>query len=156
MLYVIQICLQAVSKSVWHIPLLCVQWKTPPDGQRNCTKHVDFYSKNKFEKLVRLVGFIIRIFTIYGHLNVIFSSNLFEQDLKRQRVLQYPACIKICWSTGLLAKCIRKFERFINWPKLRITSCPFSPVHDNKTTFQHALTNESNKANGEICWIRVT
>jgi len=36
-------CSQAVSKSVWHIPLLCVQWKTPDDGQRNCPKHVDFY-----------------------------------------------------------------------------------------------------------------
>jgi len=30
------------------------------DGQRNCPKHVEFYSKNKFEKLVHLVGFIIR------------------------------------------------------------------------------------------------
>ena len=39
--------------------LLCVQWKTPDDGQRNCPKHVEFYSKNKFEKLVHLVGFII-------------------------------------------------------------------------------------------------
>ena len=52
---------QAVSKPVWHIPLLCVQWKTPDDGQRNCPKHVKFYSKNKFEKLVHLVGFIVRI-----------------------------------------------------------------------------------------------
>ena len=42
--------------------LLCVQWKIPDDGQRNCPKHVDFYSKNKFEKLVPLVGFIIRIY----------------------------------------------------------------------------------------------
>jgi len=53
------ILLQAVSKPVWHIPLLCVQWKTPDDGQRNYPKHVEFYSKNKFEKLVHLVGFII-------------------------------------------------------------------------------------------------
>jgi len=45
---------------VWHIPLLCVQWKTPDNGQRNCPKHVEFQSKNKFEKLVHLVGFIIR------------------------------------------------------------------------------------------------
>jgi len=29
-------------------------------GQRNCPEHVEFYSKNKFEKLVHLVGFIIR------------------------------------------------------------------------------------------------
>jgi len=31
-------------------------------GQRNCLKHVEFYSKNKFEKLVHLGGFIIRIY----------------------------------------------------------------------------------------------
>ena len=54
-------CSQAVSKPVWHIPLLCVQWKTRDDGQRNCPKHVEFYSKNKFEKLVHLVGFITRM-----------------------------------------------------------------------------------------------
>ena len=52
----------AVSKPVWHIPLLWVQWKAPDDGPRNCPKHVEFYSKNKFEKLVHLVGFIIRIY----------------------------------------------------------------------------------------------
>jgi len=39
---------QAVSKPVWHIPLLCVQWKAHDDGQRNCPKHVEFCSKNKF------------------------------------------------------------------------------------------------------------
>ena len=42
--------------------LLCAQWKTPDDGQRDWPKHVEFYSKNKFEKLVHLVGFIIRIY----------------------------------------------------------------------------------------------
>ena len=74
--YVIQLCWRlasrirtepvrpdpVVSKRVWHIPLLCVQRKTPDDGQRNCPKHVEFYFKNKFEKLVHLVGFIIRIY----------------------------------------------------------------------------------------------
>jgi len=50
------------SKPVWHIPLLCVQWKTPDAGQRNCLKHVEFYPKNKFEKSVHLVDFIIRIY----------------------------------------------------------------------------------------------
>jgi hypothetical protein len=56
-------CSQAVSKPVWHTPLLCLQWKTPDDGQRNCLKHVEFHSKNKFDKLVHLVGFIIRNLT---------------------------------------------------------------------------------------------
>ena len=75
-------CSQVVSKPVWHIPLLelqfhsdparklsanlcgiyhrCVQWKIPDDGQRNCPKHVEIQFKNKFEKLANLVGFIIR------------------------------------------------------------------------------------------------
>jgi len=57
----IQVCWQAVTKSVWHIPPLCVQWKPPDDGQRNCPKHVEFYSKNKSEKLVDPVSFIITI-----------------------------------------------------------------------------------------------
>jgi len=46
------------------------QWKTPDDGQRNCPKNVEFYSKNKFEKLVHLVDFILKIkfgwFTIFA------------------------------------------------------------------------------------------
>jgi hypothetical protein len=53
-------CSQAVSRPVWHIPLLCVQWKTPDDGQGNCPKHVEFHSKNKFKKLVHVAGFIVR------------------------------------------------------------------------------------------------
>ena len=36
--------------------------KSPDDGERNCLKHVEFYSKNKFEKLVHLVGFNIQIY----------------------------------------------------------------------------------------------
>jgi len=35
---------------------------TADDGQRNWPKYVEFYSKNKFEKLVHLVGFIIRAY----------------------------------------------------------------------------------------------
>jgi hypothetical protein len=39
-------CSQAVSKPVWHIPLLCAQCKTRDDGKKKCPKHVEFYSKN--------------------------------------------------------------------------------------------------------------
>ena len=38
------------------------QRKTPDDGQRNCPKRVEFNSKNKIEKLMHLVGFIIKIY----------------------------------------------------------------------------------------------
>ena len=41
--------------------LLCIQYCTPDDGQKTCPKHVDLYSKNKFEKLMHLVCFFTRI-----------------------------------------------------------------------------------------------
>jgi len=44
-------CSQAVSKPVWHIPLLRAQWKVSDDGQTNCPKHIEFCSKNKFRKI---------------------------------------------------------------------------------------------------------
>ena len=53
-------CLKAVIKSAWHIPVPKVQWKTPHDGQRNCPEHVEFLDKNKFGKLVRLLGLLTR------------------------------------------------------------------------------------------------
>ena len=55
--------------------LLCVQWKTPDDGQRNCLKHVEFYSKNKFQKLVHLVGFIIRTKPTTGKSHILSSDS---------------------------------------------------------------------------------
>jgi hypothetical protein len=58
-------CSKAVYKPVWHIPLLSVQWITADGGQRNCPKHVEFHFQNKFEKLVHLVGFIIKKFVFF-------------------------------------------------------------------------------------------
>jgi len=56
--YVMQVmltaCLQAVSKPVC-IAVCTV--KTHDDGQRNCPKYVEFYSKSKIEKLVLSVWF---------------------------------------------------------------------------------------------------
>jgi hypothetical protein len=42
--------------------LLAVCTVLSDDGHRNCPKHVEFYSKNKFEKLVHLVCFITRTY----------------------------------------------------------------------------------------------
>ena len=42
------------------------------DGQRNCPKHVEFHSKNKSEKLVHLVGFIMqKLFPLF-YLSLIY------------------------------------------------------------------------------------
>ena len=53
----------------------------PDDGQRNCPKHVEFYSKNKFEKLEHFVGF-------YGNLSwctVTWTSNSIKTPDDGQR-----------------------------------------------------------------------
>jgi len=74
----ILILLASCQQTYMTLPLLCVQWKTPDDGQRNCPKHVEFHSKNKFEKWMRLVGFIIRKFIMmHCHINVKLLHNLF-------------------------------------------------------------------------------
>ena len=57
-----------LSAYLYDMPLLCVQWKTPDDGQRNCPKHIELYSKNKFEKFVHRVGFHYKNFSLmYSH-----------------------------------------------------------------------------------------
>jgi len=60
-------CQQAVSITCMTYTYRCMYSARllPDDGQRNCLKHVEFYSKNKFEKLVHLVGFIIRKRSVY-------------------------------------------------------------------------------------------
>ena len=57
------ILLESCQQTRMTIPMLCVQWKTPDDGQRNCPKHV-VSIQNKFVKLEHLVGFIRRIFSV--------------------------------------------------------------------------------------------
>ena len=50
--------------------------KTPDDGQRNCPKHAEFYSKSKFEELVHIVRFVIRICKLRFSLREMGVDNL--------------------------------------------------------------------------------
>ena len=73
-------CLKAVYKPVWHIPVPNVQWRTPDDGQRNCSKHVEFLDKNKLGKLVRLLVLLkrnaVKLFEITVEQEVLPLHNL--------------------------------------------------------------------------------
>jgi len=60
---------------------VCTVKKTPDDGQRNCPKHVEFYSKNIFQNIVHLVGFIIRIY---------------HDARSPERQIPYENCVYIC------------------------------------------------------------
>ena len=58
--------------------LLCVQWKTPDDGQRNCPKHVEFNSKIKFSEISASSWFYYKKFiTMHGHMNAKFGDASF-------------------------------------------------------------------------------
>jgi len=90
-------CSQVINKPVWHIPLLCVQRKTPDDGQRNCLKHVDFDSKNKFEKLMHLVGFVKRNVSQY---TVIWTSKwlIFVMSILKHLKTLTQTCLWWWWN----------------------------------------------------------
>jgi hypothetical protein len=73
-------------------PLSCVQWKTPDDGQRNCRDRVEFHSKNKYEKLLHLVCFIIGIFSLYTQ-----QWYMSYSSVDRLRAGSgYPSCLQTC------------------------------------------------------------
>jgi hypothetical protein len=106
-------CSQAVSKPVWHIPLLCVQWKTPDDRQRNCLKHVQFYSKNKFWEISASSWFY------YNNLSgctVTWKSNLsFTTNIRWTPILSNPSVSE--W----------RILRIINWTAWSVTYTPRTP-----------------------------
>jgi len=94
--------------------LLCVQWKTPDDGQKNCPKHVEFYSKKKFEKLMHLVGFSIRIYqdarSPERQTNIHFWSYLAQFFLERvmfqTKVVQKIKTRILCSTNFLRKSCV--------------------------------------------------
>jgi hypothetical protein len=47
-------------------------------GRKTSPKHVEFYSKNKFEKLVHLVGFVIKIYHAARSSECQIQSDKFE------------------------------------------------------------------------------
>ena len=58
--------------------------------RRTVRKNVEFYSKNKFEKLVHLVGFIIRVYGRVKTRNAIGTNKEFAlslKDLKGRRLI---------------------------------------------------------------------
>ena len=66
---------------------------TPDDGHRNCPKHVESYSKNKFEKLLHLVGFIIRIYhdaRSPERQNVVLDLQLHIYSIEQSRISTLP------------------------------------------------------------------
>jgi len=128
-----------LSANLYDIPLLCVQWKTPDDGHRNCPKHVEFYPKNKFEKLVHLVGFIIWIYhdarspesqipvqsffaacpagsTLLITLVYCYNETIKLVDPRTNCLLQYAS-----WQSYM-----QSIKEWDGWKKLKCSYCPLT------------------------------
>jgi hypothetical protein len=117
---------QSVSKPVWHTIAVCTV-KTPDDGYRNCRKHVEFYSKNTFEKLVHLVGFITGTNYAASH-HTRSSSGFFLSTWICKISLQFPAVPAVdlyakirsehagrnCNTSDLYSGCV-KFESWLGY-----------------------------------------
>ena len=70
-------CSKAVYKSVWHIPLLSVQWINSWWWTEELSETCGVSWQNKFVKLVHLVGFNIKKFvSMHGHMNVKNTTSL--------------------------------------------------------------------------------
>ena len=108
-----------LSPNLYDIYHCCAhtEKKTPDDGQRNCPKHVEFYSKNKFEKLVHLVGFIIRIF---GR-NEEFQNDI-AGDAYSNHCLYKGECIGYDKQNSQLAWVNISYH----WPEIRTTDLPIT------------------------------
>jgi hypothetical protein len=91
--------------------LVCLQYSTPDDGQKTCPQHVEFYSKNKFKKLVHPIGFIIRIIgykysvppNSRDTITMESNTHLTEQDIMSFRKFIYRVQ-KLCTLVYLLHK----------------------------------------------------
>jgi len=97
---------------------VCKVKKIPDDRQRNCPKHVKFYSKNKFEKWVHLVGFNRRVsfvwhtgyvmeYKIYSVVGLQyfhgirkFSLKMIYDRPKHVAEMWYMYVLNIMWASG--------------------------------------------------------
>jgi hypothetical protein len=69
-------CWMPVYKTVWHIPLLSVQWINSWWWTEELSETCRVSCQNKFVNLVHLVDFIIMKFgTMHGHMNVKLDIN---------------------------------------------------------------------------------
>jgi hypothetical protein len=114
------------GRSVLILLASCMTYTyTPNDGQRNCPKHEEFYSKNKFEKLVHLVGFIVRkklnlLFEI--QVQVIVECLMWVQPISKETVLTgqmataFKPTFRWCWDMNsrhliIVFRCLQRGQR---------------------------------------------
>ena len=117
------------------------------DGQRNCSKYVEFYSKNKFEKLVDLVRFIIRNPPPIFHLVPNLVQYFHFAGYKHNRGFYFNTVINynVQWSqtnieTGnTIFSLIQQSELSVRWPNVQVSG---SHIIRHTHTHGRTLLNE--------------
>ena len=107
------ILLASCQETVWHMPLLCVQWKTPDDGQRSFIPRISLrnqciwlvYYKNLSWCTVTGTSKFLSLLKVQLTISVRWSvchSQLFNRLrlLKIRHITQCEKCITIKESTG--------------------------------------------------------
>ena len=138
-----------LSANLYDIYHCCVySGKTPDDGQRNCPKHVEFYSKNKYEKISASSWFcyknsvstdfnLIRRFILlcaipvhYSHLSDKVQSNLIFDGAHRT-----PS------EGGMGTKCKKSYIRscYMLWAK---TTLSYQLQWNTNTIMTHSHTSQ--------------
>ena len=125
------------------------------DEQRNCPKHVEFYSKNKFAKLVHLVCFIIRNPPQIFHLVRNLVQYFYVACYKHNRWLYFNTVINynVQWSqtnneTGnTMFSLMQQSELSVRWPNIQVSG-PHTHTHTHAHTHSrtHARTHTHDRA----------
>jgi hypothetical protein len=96
-------------------------WKTHDNRERNCPKHVEFHSKKTFEKLVHLVGFIIR------KSKLIFNKLLFESMHRIQHTQSVTLLLEVIITEHSYRLCLICVKRSLS---VRLNVCNNSGTYE--------------------------
>jgi len=106
--------------------LLCIQYKTPDGGQKTCPKHVEFYSKNKFEKLVPSRWFYYK--------NILWCTVLFECQIQksvRQIHTDYYTQVFSYFQISVLFQCLYTCVNHCYLIEQWLVKIPGFQIHSN-------------------------
>jgi hypothetical protein len=124
-----------VSRRFWR-PLLSRDRmeRSLSDGQKTCPKHVEFYSKNKFKKLVHLVGFFIRIYHEARSAECLTLKKCLKYLKNKASVLK-PPTVKIWKAEGKMLRLEAAKKLNSSWEKFNTNKfCKIWSYKANKHT----------------------
>jgi hypothetical protein len=132
--------LKAVYKPVWHIPLLSVQWINSWWWAQELSETCRVSWQSKFVKLVHLVGFIIKKFSLHLCISITNDFSSTHRYTTLFTPLLNPICFQICnvsYAMLVLPFTVQQCTQ-ISSPCLYF----ISQLHSNMINAQNALSHD--------------